>query len=122
MTNKEALESLMDNAENGYVDIEEVKFVFAEMQSNSDEDCISRADMLDAVGHGTTYTSEEVQRIIKDLSSVTPKPKTDVFDKIKEEIKDNTYFINETTEKEGIDFETVEKIIDKYRAESEDKE
>ena len=45
-----------------------------------------------------------------------------ILDKIKEEIKDNTYFINETTEKEGIDFETVEKIIDKYKAENEDKE
>ena len=42
-----------------------------------------------------------------------------ILDKIKEEIKDNTYFINETTEKEGIDFETVEKIIDKYKAKSE---
>jgi len=43
-----------------------------------------------------------------------------ILDKIKEEIKENTYFINETTEKEGIDFETVEKIIDKYKAESEE--
>lgn len=42
-----------------------------------------------------------------------------VFDKIKDEIKDNTYFINETTEKEGIDYETVEKIINKHKAESE---
>lgn len=45
-----------------------------------------------------------------------------VLDKIKEEIKDNTYFINETTEKEGIDFETVEKIIDKYKAEIDKEE
>ena len=43
----------------------------------------------------------------------------EVLDKIKDEIKDNTYFINETTEKEGIDFETVKKIIDKYKAERE---
>ena len=43
----------------------------------------------------------------------------DVLEKIKDEIKDNTYFINETTEKEGIDFETVEKIIDKYKAKNE---
>ena len=42
-----------------------------------------------------------------------------VLDKIKNEIKDSTYFINDTTEKEGIDFETVERIIDKYKAESE---
>ena len=40
----------------------------------------------------------------------------EVLEKIKDEIKNNTYFINETTEKEGIDFETVEKIIDKYKA------
>ncbi len=42
--------------------------------------------------------------------------KADVLDKIIEEIMDNTYFINELTEKEGIDFEIVENIIDKYRA------
>jgi len=61
-----------------------------------------------------------------DLDFLTNEEKivviNDVLDKIKEEIKDNTYFINETTEKEGIDFETVEKIINKYKAESEDKE
>ena len=43
-----------------------------------------------------------------------------ILDKIKEEIRDNTYFINEINEQEGIDFETVEKIIDKYKAESEE--
>lgn len=46
-------------------------------------------------------------------------PLDDVLEKIRDEIKNNTYFINETTEKEGIDFETVEKIINKYKAESE---
>lgn len=45
--------------------------------------------------------------------------KSDVLDKIREEIRDNTYFINEITEKEGIDLETVEKILDKYKSESE---
>ena len=43
----------------------------------------------------------------------------DILNRIKEEIQDNTYFINEVTEKEGIDFETVEKIIDKYKVEVE---
>lgn len=56
-----------------------------------------------------------------DLDFLTDEEKivviNDVLEKIKEEIKDNTYFINGTTEKEGIDFETVEKIIDKYRKE-----
>jgi hypothetical protein len=34
-----------------------------------EQDCISRTDMLDAIGHGTTYTSEDLQRIIEDLPS-----------------------------------------------------
>ena len=56
----------------------------------------------------------------KEVKEAIEMSKVDVFDKILEEIKDNTYFINETTEKEGIDFETVEKIIDKYRNEDVD--
>lgn len=43
------------------------------------------------------------------------EPKIEVLNKIIDEIRQNTYFINELTEKEGIDFETVEKIFDKYR-------
>lgn len=39
-------------------------------------DSISRTDMLDAIGHGTTYTSEDLQRIIKTLPSVNPQTKT----------------------------------------------
>ena len=34
---------------------------------------ISRSDMLDAVGHGTTYTSEELQIIIKGMPPVKPQ-------------------------------------------------
>ena len=30
-------------------------------------DCISRSDTLDALGHGITYTSEEIQSIINSL-------------------------------------------------------
>lgn len=40
---------------------------------------ISRSDMLDAVGHGTTYTSEELQGIIKGLPSVNPQPCEDAI-------------------------------------------
>ncbi len=39
------------------------------------EDAIGRADMLDAVGHGTTYTSKEIQNIVNSLPPVTPQPK-----------------------------------------------
>lgn len=37
------------------------------------EDAISRSNALDAFGHGTTYTSEDLQRIIKALPSVNPQ-------------------------------------------------
>ncbi len=43
------------------------------------DDAISRNDMLDAVGHGTTYTSLEVQKIINGLPSVNPVPCDDAI-------------------------------------------
>ena len=47
-----------------------------ELETLEQEPCdnaISRSDMLDAIGHGTTYTSEELQRIIQNLPPVTHK-------------------------------------------------
>ena len=38
------------------------------------EDAVRRTDMLDAVGHGTTYTTEHLQKIINGLPSVNPVP------------------------------------------------
>lgn len=35
-----------------------------------EQDCISRTDILDAIGHGTTYTTDELQKIIKGLPTV----------------------------------------------------
>lgn len=63
----------------------------------------------------TLYTKEEYHKALD--MAIQALEKEHILDKIKEEIKDNTYFINETTEKEGINFETVEKIIDKYKVE-----
>ena len=40
-------------------------------------DLIRRTDMLDAVGHGTTYTTEHLQKIINGLPSVNPVPYED---------------------------------------------
>ena len=37
------------------------------------EDAVNRTDMLDAIGHGTTYTSEDLQRIVKGLPPVGPQ-------------------------------------------------
>jgi len=64
-------------------------------------------------------TSNEMALMTNIAVNMQKSEVNDVLDKIREEIKDNTYFINETTEKEGIDYETVEKIIDKYKAETE---
>lgn len=55
------------------------------------EDCISRNDMLDAIGHGGIYTTEELQRIIKGLPLVQPQ-QTNVYEllnKIRMEILNN---------------------------------
>lgn len=65
MTNEEALETLLDNAENGCVDIEEVKLVFAELQNNSDEDCISRKDLIEYANNlkdGIGITANDIAR------------------------------------------------------------
>lgn len=55
--------------------LEELGYGFAE-KIDKCEDAISRNDMLDAVGHGTTYTSEEVQKIIMQLPSVVRENRT----------------------------------------------
>lgn len=58
---------LKDEYNKGYADAKKA------LEQESCDDAISRTDMLDAIGHGTTYTSEDLQRIIKALPSVTPK-------------------------------------------------
>lgn len=118
MTNREALESLMDKAENGYVDIEEVKFVFAEMQNNSDEDCISRAEAIktmefyhDDCAKTSEYTRlgfETAIEVVKSLPSVQSKYKKAIED-IKAEITDESRFCPYT---EGL--EKALEIIDKH--------
>ena len=46
-------------------------------RTEQSEDAISRSDMLDVIGHGTTYTSEDLQKIIKGMPPVNPQePKT----------------------------------------------
>lgn len=43
------------------------------VKKSMEQDVISRNDMMDAIGHGTTYTSEELQKIITNLPPVTQK-------------------------------------------------
>ncbi len=40
------------------------------MNEKNEDALISRNDVLDAFGHGTTYTSEEIQRIVKTLPAI----------------------------------------------------
>lgn len=106
------------------------------------EDCVSRNAIIKTLNEMDRYIADEltlcnnnnkfpqnevfivddVYEKIEQLLSITPKTKTDVFDKIRDEIKalPKTYsFINiDTYVKEN----DVNNIIDKYKAESEDKE
>ena len=52
---------------------EELINALPSVNPQSCDDAVSRSDMLDAIGHGTTYTSEDLQRIIKNLPPVTQK-------------------------------------------------
>ena len=41
------------------------------MDINKDEEFVSRSDALDAFGHGSVYTSEDAQRIVRGLPAMT---------------------------------------------------
>lgn len=91
-------------------------------QNNSDEDCISREDLIEYANNlkdGIGITANDIVR----LPSIQPKPKTDVLDKIRTEIefiptiewKDDgtTYILASYFKKQVLE------IIDKYKAEKE---
>ena len=61
-------------------------------------------------------------RVIKSLPSVTPKPKTDVLDKIRAEIEQNAYPIvhGVNNHEKGMTLYGILQVIDKYKAESEE--
>lgn len=97
------------------------------------EDAISRAEAINALGYDISIESDggldEYKSVIKEmlckiydvqkanierLPPVTPKPKTEVLDKIRAEIKEESRFCPLT---EGL--ERALEIIDKYTAEKE---
>ena len=90
------------------------------------EDCISRQAVIDAIeddnrnGNYSCFASnndaECFKDVIRSLSSVTPKPKTDVLDKIRAEIQ--VLRNCSCSCSDGI-IDDVEDIIDKYKAEKE---
>ena len=81
MTREEAINLLsqMRKDGDGFLSdntIEAYDMAIKALEQEPCEDAIGRSDMLDAIGHGTTYTSEELQKIIKALPSVNPQSKT----------------------------------------------
>lgn len=138
MTNEEYITRIVEQDEdfciitdevNGTVNIE-VSLDWWKKQSNSDEDCISRAKLIDKTIKRnsiwikiTDSRGMNLQEIIDELPSIQPKPKTDVLDKIRIEIEQTS----KDYEKFG-DYRYVDGlwmalgIIDKHKAESEDKE
>lgn len=84
------------------------------------EDCISRREAI------KIFKYENVSRItLRNLSPVTPQPKTDMLDKIRAEI--TAMAINEQVDEHTMLIRTGEQvkqmaleIIDKYKAESEE--
>lgn len=79
MTAEEALKHLRRML--GFIvnedDTDAIQTAIKALEQEPCEDAISRADMLDAIGHGTTYTSEDLQKIIKGMPPVNPQePKT----------------------------------------------
>ena len=87
-------------------------------QSNSDEDCISRAEALKNLA--LTNGKDDVYRMINSLPSIQPKPKTDVLDKIRAEIEEvQTYKMFEGEDTVYVERKDVLAIIDKYKAEKE---
>lgn len=70
---------------------EAFEVAFRALEQEPCPNVISRSDMLDAIGHGTTYTSEDLQKIIKGLPPVTPQM-MDQWQELKEtiiEMRDN---------------------------------
>lgn len=84
------------------------------------DNAISRNDMLDAIGHGTTYTSEELQKIINGL----PDAKMILISMIKSELDNlDTYTIHmgvSQQDKVCVEFKEVVKLLEKYRSEVEE--
>ena len=136
MTREEALKRMKWTKGRTGITSEEAEAIgyAIEKLSNSDEDCISRKAVLDLVEDMTDQFGVEhrviTEGVISMLPPVTPKPKTDVLDKIRAEIEQVKSIMNEEIinhdRKDLINFvnglNQSLAIIDKYKAESENKE
>lgn len=105
---------------------EAYKKAFKLLEQEPCDNAISRNDMLDAIGHGTIYTSEKLQKIIKGLPDVKTIGIQDsmLIPTIKSELDNlDTYTIHmgaSQTDKVCVEFKEVVKLLEKYRMEWED--
>ena len=130
MTNKEAMAELkampiiypITNGENDRASrlMQARDMAIKALKQESCEDAIGRSDMLDAIGHGTTYTSEELQRIIKGLPPVKPQPKMDLSELKRRILME----VDGGTDDRMLRYcdvcDRISDSIDKYQAESEE--
>ena len=144
MTNEEILQTFSDinHAYNNSTKYDTLKRMLDELTEPCG-DCISRKALLEEIEKGIKAGNyqegyeeyphvndmDDIIECIKYADSVQPKPKTDVLDKIRAEIikyeGDCRLSVDEYPScKQCTDnvFETIYGIIDKYKAESDDKE
>ena len=117
MTREEAIEMLKkDKKQRGDCFISDALDIAIEALSAEPCDCISREEVLriNNSHHGEmpNHINHQIWEEIKALPSIQPKSKTDVLDKIRAEIKEESRFCPLT---EGL--ERAIEIIDKYKAE-----
>lgn len=126
MTKQEILEYFKDinHAYNESTRLDDLYHMLDElMQSNSDEDCINRQAAIRIAEQGQIQGYEwQFKELIK-LPSVKPQePKTDMLDKIRAEIDEQYDRVHPYNISCAEGLEMALEIIDKYKAESEDKE
>ena len=135
MTNEEILQTFSDinHAYNNSTKYDTLKRMLDELTEPCG-DCISRKALLEEIENGIKAGNyeegyeeyphindmDDIIECIKYADSVQPKPKTDVLDKIRAEIRKKMAF---NSFNEGyILYDDITKVFDKYKAESEDKE
>ena len=143
MTNGEILQTFSDinHAYNNSTKYDTLKRMLDELTEPCG-DCISRQALLEEIENGIKAGNyeegyeeyphindmDDILECIKYADSVQPKPKTDVLDKIRSEIamyEADCRLQGGTDECEKCNsnvFGSIYRIIDKYKAESEDKE
>ena len=133
MTRQEAIKNIKEHCYFANLNPKAKKaldFAVKTLEQEPCEDAISRQAAIEIARSNIYYNKKEdeyarelLQKTMAEISSlppVTPKPKTDVFNKIRAEIKEvQTYKMFEGEDTVYVERNDVLAIIDKYKAESE---